>query len=115
MKKKNVMPYNVIVWDINRDAISYYDIMPYLINMWDVERKSKHKVFVDGTEMPSDREGIKAFILSVSKYQFWCRCEYEVIVTSWPVGKSDHKLDVYQQIENNIDVITDHFIKYVQK
>ena len=36
---------------------------------------------------------------------FACRCEYELIVSSWPTGFFEQKCDVYDQIVENIDAI----------
>lgn len=115
--KKTIPPYRVVNWDFNRDEIEFYDIMPYLVSIWKEEKKRKHKVFCDFDKdrlrMPETFEEFKRFILDVSLYNFWARCEYEVIVTGWPVQKREHKLDVYEQIKNNIDVVTKHFMDYV--
>lgn len=127
MKNKIIPPYYTINWDFNRDEICYYNIMPYLCNEWEElkERKKKelknlkrHKErdlkAEEKCKMPETFEEIKQFILDISRYQFWARCEYEVIVTGWPVSKKEYKLDVYEQIKQNIDVITEHFLTYIK-
>lgn len=50
-------------------------------------------------------EWLKGMIDRESKYMFWSRCEYEVIVHGWPVKKNDYKLDIYEQIKMNLDNI----------
>ena len=121
MKKKNIMPYNVIIWECGRDHISYYDIMPYLKNCWKDEKKRKYKTWnrdfskkeneKDYTKMPETFDEIKKFILCNSRYMFWARCEYEVIIQDWPCQKKSEKIDVYQQIKENIDVVTMVFMQ----
>lgn len=101
--KNYVKPYNVLIWDFNSDSLQPYDIMPYLINCWQKEGKGVEK----------NPESIKQFILNNSMYMFWARCEYEFIVTGWPVKKNEQKIDVYYQIKNNIDVIVEHFMQYI--
>lgn len=101
-------PYYVINWDFNKDKMAPYDIMPYLYREY-LEDKDKF-VFMKGHKIPETFEEYKEFILSASRYQFWARCEYEVIVTGWPQQKNELKLDIYRQIEMNIDVITNHFM-----
>ena len=39
-------------------------------------------------------------------YQFWARCEYEVILVDWPGQKVEKKIDVWNQIEMNLDIVT---------
>lgn len=120
--------FYVLNYDINRSNIEQYDIMPYLCNAWKSLKKS---------ERPNSFEDVKAWILRESMYQFWARCEYEIIITSWPyidwlygidkirTEQGDtaalnkaievetrqlddfHKIDVHEQIKMNIDVITD--------
>lgn len=107
------MSYNVIVWDINRGKVDYFDILPYLIRCWRDEEKRKIK-FWDGQgidRMPSTFDEIKNFINKESKYQFWSRCEYEVLISSWPSSDKQEKIDVYDQIKNNLDIITKIFIE----
>lgn len=96
-------PYYVMIWDVNRDSIEYYDIMPYLISEYKDEKKRKKPIFTN------DINDIKQFILNVSRYRFWSRCEYEIIVTGWPVSKKSVKLDAYEQIKQNINVIVNTF------
>ena len=39
-------------------------------------------------------------------YQWWSRCEYEIIISDWPPSGKEEKWDVYKQIEMNLDLIT---------
>lgn len=38
-------------------------------------------------------------------YYFWAKCEYEVIVSSWPPREgSERKIDIYTQLKENWDI-----------
>ena len=100
--KRNIKPYKVISWDFNHDDIEYYDIMPFLIDSYKKIKKNKPKAF----------DEIKEFIINESRYRFWSRCEYEVIITGWPKQKREVKIDIFDQIMKNIDVITTHFMSH---
>ena len=100
--KRNIKPYKVISWDFNSDNIEYYDIMPFLIDSYKKIKKNKPKTF----------DEIKEFITNESRYRFWSRCEYEVIITGWPKQKREVKIDIFDQIMKNIDVITTHFMSH---
>ena len=100
--KRNIKPYKVISWDFNSDNIEYYDIMPFLIDSYKKIKKNKPKTF----------DEIKDFIINESRYRFWSRCEYEVIITGWPKQKREVKIDIFDQIMKNIDVITTHFMSH---
>ena len=101
--KRNIKPYKVISWNFNHDDIEYYDIMPFLIDSYKRIKKNKPKTF----------DEIKEFIINESRYRFWSRCEYEVIITGWPKQKREVKIDIFNQIMENIDVITTHFISHL--
>jgi hypothetical protein len=114
--------YKVILWDINRDTVEYYDIMPYIINEWKDEKKKKNKTWnldllrngenVKDNRMPETYDEFKKFILDRCMYQFWARCEYECIISGWPVKRNEVKIDAYEQIKANIDVIAPLFMEY---
>ncbi len=95
--------FNVIWWDFNKKEPEEYDIIPYLVDCYN-EAKNKPKTF----------EEFKEFIKSNSMYQWWARCEYEIIIKRWPPNKEAKKWDIYRQILMNIDVITEILIKEVQ-
>lgn len=110
---KDIPPYKVLLWNINLSKVEFYDIMPQLVYVWEETKrfKSKAKLAKD-REIPKTFEEIKKFILQASSWRFRNRCEYEVIIVDWPNKKHEEKIDAFKQIEANIDVITNHFIKY---
>ena len=101
--------FNVIVFDVNKKAFVTYDIMPYL--MWAyVNCKTKRH-----GELPITREDFLKFVEAESMYQFWSRCEYEVVLVDWPCQKTEKKIDVWDQIKMNIDHVTDILMENVAK
>lgn len=96
--------FNVIVEDINRKSFVYYDVIPYLVEQY---HKSKNK--------PKTIEEFKKFILDESMYQWWSRCEYEIILETWPVSGVEKKIDVHWQVKMNIDIITEIVMKECSK
>lgn len=95
--------FNVIVEDFNSENFESYDIMPYL-------RSEYHKL----ENKPKTFAEIKQFIIDKSMYKWWSRCEYEIILQSWPTGKHEKKIDVYWQIMLNIDLITKLFMYEIE-
>ena len=58
-----------------------------------------------------DKKTLQEWIESTSRYMFWARCQYEFLMAPWPYKedtliKDMYKIDVHEQIMNNIDVIT---------
>lgn len=92
--------FNVIIE--NNGKFESYDIMPYLIDKYN-ESESK----------PTTFDSYKEFIEKWSMYQWWARCEYEIILSDWPREKHKEKWDIYRQIMMNIDLITEIFISNV--
>ena len=91
--------FNVIVEDINRKEFIPYDVIPYLVDCY---KKIKNK-----DEIPVSVSDFREFVKRKSMYQWWCRCEYEVLLDSWPNKDIEKKIDVHWQIMMNLDIITD--------
>lgn len=96
-----MIEYRVINWDTNKDDIEHMDIMPYLYG-WVKREMKKQKI----KRADLDIEWLEGEINRASRYMYWARCQYEVIVHAWPANKKDHKMDVYEQIKMNIKNIT---------
>lgn len=107
-----MIEYRVITWDFSADRVKYYDIMPYLYRRLEEKRKKRQITLKDLT-----LERLKEFIDAESKYQFWARCQYEVILSSWPPRENGrrHKMDVYEQIHMNLDNIAKLMYDDLQK
>lgn len=108
--------FNVLLWDFNSDSLTYYDVLPYFRDCYKHRKNrkpgkgnslTKSPEFNDYFNVPKTLEEFKKFVQQESLYQFWSRCQYEMICHGWPVQKKDHKLDVHEQIMMNIDTISE--------
>lgn len=97
MKKKTPIPFYVIIDDVNKQEFVKYDVMPYLIHCYDEAKKDKR---------PKTFDEFKEFVISKSRYMYWSRCEYEIVLKPWISRTKERKVDVYWQIENNLDLVT---------
>lgn len=88
--------FNVIVEDINRKEFVPYDVIPYLVYCYNKAKKKPHTF-----------EEFNKFIEKESQYEWWARCEYEIVLKEWPTGKLEKKIDVHEQVMMNIDIITE--------
>ena len=98
------MVWNVIIVGFNSKKIETYNIFDHSRFREDLEDNYKHnKNDYDAFCEQLDRD---------LKYYFWSKCEWEVIVSSWPPmpeGKEiEEKIDVYDQVIQNKDI----FFKY---
>ena len=104
MEKKK---FNVLAWDFNSDSLRIYDVMPYLRSCY-AKRTGRRSFGIDKYGgRPKTRSEFRDFVDIESKYMFWSRCQWEIICHGLPVQKNEHKLDVYEQIKMNIDIIVD--------
>ena len=87
--------FNVIVYNFNTKKFEPYDIMPYLVDRYE-RLKAKDRPL-----------SLKKFIEDEARYQWWSRCEYEIILSDQPPSGVEEKWDVFKQIMMNIDVIRD--------
>ena len=95
--------FNVINFNFNSSKFEPYDVMPYLVNEYN-ETKKKPKTF----------DEFKEFVKHKALYQYWGRCEYEVVLHDWPCDKTEQKIDVYEQIEMNLDIVTSILMENVK-
>ena len=90
--------FNVLIWDINGNKLTTTDVLPYFRDEYKCVKKDKR---------PQTINEWKEFIKSWGMYQYWARCEYEIIVSPWPTQNKNVKIDVWYQISNNIDIIAE--------
>ena len=115
--------FNVLLWDFNSDGLEHYDVIPYFVDRYNervkqYKKASKRKDFDPNNEwykVPETLEDFKKFIKDESRYQFWSRCQYEMICHGWPVRKNDYKLDVHEQIMMNIDIVAEILYNEINK
>lgn len=88
--------FNVIKYDFNGKSFESYDVLPYL-----------RREYKSAKEKPKTLDEFKVFIKRKSQYQWWGRCEHEVILRSWPCLDVDKKIDIHYQVMMNIDLISE--------
>jgi hypothetical protein len=115
--------FNVLIWNFNSDSLEYYDVMPYLRDCYK-ELVKRHKKYVkrknydpnnEYYKVPETLNDFKNFVEQESMYQYWARCEYEMICHGWPAQKNDYKLDVHEQIMMNIDIVAEILFNEIKK
>jgi len=101
--------FNVIVYEPNHKKFIPYDIIPYFLGAYKERQELQYK------PVPKTYDEFKKFVIDEGQYQFWGRCEYEIILVDWPGQKVEKKIDVWNQIEMNLDLITDLVIKAINE
>jgi hypothetical protein len=100
--------FNVIIEDFNAQTFEPYNIMRHLTRVYEDAKKNNR-------ELPKTKAEFKEFVIKESKYMWWARCEYEIVLQSWPTGRHHEKWDIYRQIEMNIDLIVDVYIESLKE
>lgn len=95
--------FNVIYQDINKGTFEPYDVLPYFIDEYQKEKK-KPKTFNE----------FKKWVESKSKYMYWARCQYEIIIAGWPNTDKQEKWDIHKQIMMNIDIVTEYLMENIR-
>lgn len=94
MKPKRM--FNVLLWGVNNKTLVTYDVLPYFRDEYKKCTKAKK---------PITEEQWTEFVSSKGMYRFWSRCEYEIIISPWPPEDINIKIDVWQQIKNNLAIV----------
>lgn len=90
--------FNVLTWDFNGKNLTTTDVLPYFRDEYKRAKKN---------ERPQTINEWKEFIKRWGMYRYWSRCEYEIIVSPWPAQDKRVKIDVWDQINSNIDIIAE--------
>lgn len=88
--------FYVLNWDFNRNRLEKYDVIPYLVDCYKNTKKNR----------PTNDKEFEEFVIRNSSYQWWSRCEYEIIISDWPNNKNSIKYDIHKQILMNLDIVT---------
>ena len=126
MKQKKERPqFFAIYKDFNSGKIEKYDVLNVIFNTIFTEKgtfntRSFHYFDKKCNVLPvRTKEQLEEFIKLELRYHFWGKCEWEFIAIDWPnrdtIDESRPvKIDVYEQLEPNISVITDLVGNYIE-
>ena len=93
------LEWNVLACDFNTDKVINYNIFQGHFYV-DLER-NKPKTYTE----------LKEFIKKWARYYYWSRTEYEMMVGGLFEKCKKEKVDIYRQIEMNLDRITEYVNK----
>ena len=97
MKRKNHIPFKVVVDNVNTKKFEFYDVMPYFIRCYDDTKKANR---------PKTYEEFKEFVKGKSMYMYLGRCQYELVLKPWVGHDNERKVDVHWQLMHNLDLVT---------
>ncbi len=92
------LEWNVLIHDFNKDKIKKYNI--FRADLFEKIKKAECKTFTE----------LREIINKWARYHYWGRAEYEIAVgglfSKYP--EKFEKIDIYRQIEMNLDRITEY-------
>ena len=109
--------FYVLYKEYNNGEMVSYDVMPSLynsiLNSNGTISKRSFRIYDDKKneyKQVSTKNELRKFIRNHFLYHYWGKCEWEFIASDWPPtnrSNRDKKVDVYNQLEPNINLITD--------
>lgn len=97
-----MLSWNVYYEDFNRKNIKAFNIFDHW-KFWDdcVTNAKKNK---------DDKDSFAERLIRDLQYYFWSKCEWEIVLTSWPERKdfNNKKIDVYDQVCLNMEKFIDY-------
>ena len=125
MSKSKRPQFFVIYKDFNDGKMKPYDVLGVIFDCilnskgaiknkeFHIYDKDWHRVSV------RTKEQLQKFIESEFRYHFWAKSEWEFVAIDWPYGDTINesrpvKIDVFDQLEPNIPVITDLVWNYIE-
>ena len=98
-----MLSWKVLNYDINKRKVVDYEVFNTKYEE-ELKKARKNKKF-------TDRESLKEYLRKDFQYYFWSRAEYEIMVSSLSCKfVKPEKIDVFRQLEMNLDRITDYVI-----
>ena len=109
MSDNSELKWFVFVEDINKKRIKVYNIFEHKDFMEDCDDAWK-----DYKNEHHDFSKFQKDIDSVLMYYFWCKCEWEMVLSNFPPSDSfqKKKIDVYQQVKINWDKFIDYLFSW---
>ena len=98
VKKINLKWY-VLKYDPNLNQIINYNVMIGLAEI--LHKKIKKKEVYD-------KNSLKEFLKREFMYRYWSKCEYEILVSGLLNKSEKEKIDIWRQLEMNLDNIVEH-------
>lgn len=95
------MTWNVFYHDVNKHELTTFNIFDHYNFNKDVLRNLNQ--IKDKDEFA---EKLKSYLM----YYFWCKSEYEVVISPWSGSMCTKaiKVDIYTQVMNNWDIFLDY-------
>ena len=125
MKSNSRPQFFVMYKDFNDGRLKPYNVLDVvfdeiLTSKNTISKKNFYVFDKNWNKVPvRTKEQLKKFINDTFRYYFWAKCEWEFIAIDWPYRETIDasrpiKIDVFDQLEPNLPLITDLVWNYVE-
>jgi hypothetical protein len=95
------MEFNVLLYDVNKNKVVHYNVISYFIDCWNDKFHKEEKKEIKKTK---SKDLLKEYIINMSRYMYWARCQYEFLIAPWPFGSKRIKDDMTEFLKKDIDL-----------
>jgi hypothetical protein len=97
--KRSNLEWNVIHYDWSKKKVITYNIMPGIAELVAKEIRRGNI---------QNKADLKKELTTEFMYHYWSKCEAEMFVSGFGRNDEPEKVDIWQQIEMNLDRIVDY-------
>ena len=98
LKKFNVLTFS-------NGKIQEYDILPYFRDSWKEKYNKEEKDKIKAAKYQAKRKELfKQWVRGRSLYMFWGRCEWEMLIGSWPFGSYRFRNEMNEFLKNPVNL-----------
>ena len=102
-KRNKKLEWYAFIYDWNNQKLEYTNILGIDFADDIVKRVNKEKI--------DNFKDLRSLVRTKLMAQYWCRAEYEVMITDLTLKGKSYKVDVWSQIEKNLDRIVEYIIR----
>lgn len=102
--RKNKLEWYAYLHNYNEDHLSKFNVLHILEDDRNMKRLKKCNTY----------DEVKNLLRTMLMSMYWSRTEYEFIVSEWTGKEFKQKIDVWFQIEPNLDRLTEYVIRNIK-
>lgn len=77
--------FNVLIY--KNGKVEHYDVLPYFRDSWKEKYNKEEKEKIKTAKSKARRMQLfTEWVRGRSRYMFWARCEWEMLLANWPFG-----------------------------
>lgn len=108
---KSLKKFNVLTF--SNGKIRAYDVLPYFRDSWKEKYNKEEKEKIKTAKYKTKRMQLfKEWVIGRSMYMFWSRCEWEMLIGSWPYGSKriNDQMKEFMSEDRNLDDYHDSIV-----